>query len=153
MDVAITVVAILNTTRLELGNRGRHIGCHRSGLWVRHQSTRSKKLAQLSNNRHHVWRCNGDVKIERATFGKLRGKLGPAHDVSAGLFCRLGVFACCENTYPHVLAGAMWQADGPTDNLVGLAWVDTQQEHRINALVKRSVREALYCRYRVLRCV
>ncbi len=100
--------------------------------------------------RHHVRRCDGEVEVEGAATGDLLGELLATDHVGSRLLGLLRLLTVGEHQDADLFARAVRQAHRAANQLIGLAGVDAEREHRIDALVEGGMGERLHEIDRVL---
>ena len=137
MDVPVPVVAVLDPSGLERLYGLADILGDRPALRVRHQTARAKDRTELADDRHHVRGGDRHIEVERLGAGLDGiGKLLAPDQVGTGLLCGAGQVALRKYNDADVLAGAVGEADGAANELVGLPGVDSELERHVHALVE-----------------
>ena len=102
-------------------------------LRVGHETAGAEDLAETADLAHLIGRGHSGVEVELAGLNLLHELVG-AHDVGTGLLGGLGSGALGEDGHADGLAGAVGQAHGAAQLLVGLTGIDAQAEvagHRL----------------------
>ena len=133
MRDAVTVGAVLHAAALELLDGLRHVVGDGAELRVGHETAGAEDLAETADLAHLIGRGHSGVEVELAGLNLLHELVG-AHDVGTGLLGGLGSGALGEDGHADGLAGAVGQAHGAAQLLVGLTGIDAQAEvagHRL----------------------
>src|SRR5690606_11930055 len=134
--------AELDPAALDLVDRLGDVHGHRAGLRVRHEAAGTEHAAEAADLAHEVRGRDGGVEV-RVTAGDLLDELGATDLVGAGGLRLRRPLTGGEDDDACRLAGAVRQADGPADHLVGLAGVDAEPEGDLHGGVELGVRTLL----------
>ena len=135
MHDAVLVGAVLHLTGLGISYCACHVGGNRTHLWVRHQTTRTENLSQLTDDTHRIRGRNHHVEIHLSSLDAF-GQIVETDDVcTCGLgFLSLGTLG--KYGHAHSLAGTFGQHDGTAHQLVGFLGVDAKIHGYIYRLIK-----------------
>ena len=125
MDDPGFIGAVLHLTAFGVLDRLRDVRRHRSNLRIRHQSTWTEDLAQLTDDAHRVRRRDHDVEIHEA-FLDLRREIVEADNVGARVLRSLNLVALGEHGDAHFLPNAGRQDHGSAHRLIGLLRIDAE---------------------------
>src|SRR5207247_9903397 len=101
----------------------------------------AEDLAEGTELPHHVGRGHDHAGVERTVLHLLYGL--DAHEVRARRLALLGLFALRDDQHPDFLPGAVRQAHGAADDLIGVLRVYPETHRHVHGLVELGVRGGL----------
>jgi hypothetical protein len=102
-------------------------------LGIRPRGT--EDLAQLTDQLHHVGRCDHGVKIKPAAFDLLDHVFG-SDEIGSGLFGLFQLLACSDDEDPLGYAGPVGKGNRSAHLLIGLAGIHSKPDVELDAFVE-----------------
>src|SRR2546422_9854183 len=136
---------------LQLFDRPSHVHGHGPRLRVGHPAAGAEHLAEGTELPHHVRRGHDHVGVEPTVLDLL--DVLDAHEVRARRLALLGLFALRDDQHPDFLPGAVRQAHGAADDLIGVLRVHPETHRHVHGLVELGVRGGLDLLHRLARTV
>lgn len=121
-------------------NRGSYVWGYGADFRVRHQTTWTEDLTQLTHNAHCIRGSNNYVIVQVAAF-HFGSQVVHANAVSASGQSSFSCRALGEDSYTYSLASTVWQHSCATNDLVGFTWVNTQVYSNVNGLAELDSRQ------------
>jgi hypothetical protein len=137
---AVFVGAITNLASFSVFNRGSYVWSYSTNLRVRHQTTWTEDLAQLTYNAHGIRGCDYYVIVQVAAF-HFGSQVVHTYTVSAGSQSGLSSWTLGEHSNANSLASAVWQHSSAANNLVGFTRVYTQVYSNVERLAELDSRQ------------
>ena len=130
------VETVLDLTSLSLSYSLCNVRSNGSCLRRRHQALRSENLTELTDNAHHVGRCDNNVELEPVLGLDLLNEILSAYVVSASCLCSLSLIATSENESSNGLTGSVRKNDSTSNLLISVTGVNTETDVNLNGLIK-----------------
>src|SRR5690606_2409983 len=133
VDDTVLVSTETHLTSLGVLHCSRNVRSHGANLRVRHQTTRTEDLAQLTNNAHRIGGSDNHVIVQVAAF-HFGSQIIHTNAISAGSQSCFSSRALGKYCYAHSLASAVRQNGRTTNDLVGFTRINAQVDGDIEGL-------------------
>src|SRR5450830_1034626 len=108
MHNAALICTVLHLTSFSILDCSCHVRGNSTNLRIRHQTTRTQYLTQLTNNTHCIWCSNRYIKVDNTSFNLL-SQIFKAYNFSASGSSSVSLSTLCEHSHTLAFAGTVRQ--------------------------------------------